>query len=221
MRGAVRLAALMDLPVTTCGPTTPSAWARTPDPPAHQASVLLPCVPNFAVVRPADAAETAASGRPSSSSPARPPSSCARTCPTRHCGEGTAWPPPETWRGARPGRHRARPTAAASGSEGFRRLEAREALARRRHCRPRRVRALIWFEAQDPQYRDASAPSVRARVSVEEPASPVPLDRRRRPRGLHEALQRLRQATSSRSIASMPSTWHSREGTSGRSFVTL
>ncbi len=61
MRPAVRLAALMRLPVTTSGPTTRSDSART-DRPTSRSSTWPPCaaIPGLDVVRPADANETAA-----------------------------------------------------------------------------------------------------------------------------------------------------------------
>ena len=60
MRGAVRLAAIRASRSPTCGPTTPSASARTA-PPTSRSSTSPPCAPcpGLDVVRPADANETA------------------------------------------------------------------------------------------------------------------------------------------------------------------
>ena len=157
MRGAVRLAALMDLPVTYVW--THDSIGVGEDGPTHQPIEHLAsyrAIPNLAVVRPADAAETAASWKAilEQSHPAAIILS-RQNLPNPARGEGTEGTPDVI--------------LMASGSEVSVALEAREALAAEGvAARVVSVPCLDWFEAQDREYRDAVLPpSVRARVSVE------------------------------------------------------
>lgn len=175
MRGAVRLAALMDLPVTYVW--THDSIGVGEDGPTHQPIEHLAsyrAIPNFAVVRPADAAETAASWKAilEQSHPAAIVLS-RQNLPNPARGEGTGLATAEDLaRGAYVlADTEGTPDVIllASGSEVSVALEAREALAADGiAARVVSVPCLDWFEAQDRSYRDAVLPpSVRARVSVE------------------------------------------------------
>ena len=131
-------------------------------------------IPNFAVVRPADAAETAASWKAilEQSHPAAIILS-RQNLPNPARGEGTGLATTEDLaRGAYVlADTEGTPDVIllASGSEVSVALEAREALAAEGvAARVVSVPCLDWFEAQDREYRDSVLPpSVRARVSVE------------------------------------------------------
>ena len=175
MRGAVRLAALMDLPVTYVW--THDSIGVGEDGPTHQPIEHLAsyrAIPNFAVVRPADAAETAASWKAilEQSHPAAIVLS-RQNLPNPARGEGTGLATTEDLaRGAYVlADTEGTPDVIllASGSEVSVALEAREALAAEGvAARVVSVPCLDWFEAQDREYRDSVLPpSVRARVSVE------------------------------------------------------
>ena len=175
MRGAVRLAALMDLPVTYVW--THDSIGVGEDGPTHQPIEHLAsyrAIPNFAVVRPADAAETAASWKAilEQSHPAAIILS-RQNLPNPARGEGTGLATTEDLaRGAYVlADTEGTPDVIllASGSEVSVALEAREALAADGvAARVVSVPCLDWFEAQDREYRDSVLPpSVRARVSVE------------------------------------------------------
>jgi len=175
MRGAVRLAALMDLPVTYVW--THDSIGVGEDGPTHQPIEHLAsyrAIPNLAVVRPADAAETAASWKAilEQSHPAAIILS-RQNLPNPARGEGTGLATTEDLaRGAYVlADTEGTPDVIllASGSEVSVALEAREALAADGiAARVVSVPCLDWFEAQDREYRDSVLPpSVRARVSVE------------------------------------------------------
>lgn len=175
MRGAVRLAALMDLPVTYVW--THDSIGVGEDGPTHQPIEHLAsyrAIPNFAVVRPADAAETAASWKAilEQSHPAAIILS-RQNLPNPARGEGTGL---ATTADLARGAYVLADTEGtpdvillASGSEVSVALEAREVLAAEGvAARVVSVPCLDWFEAQDREYRDSVLPpSVRARVSVE------------------------------------------------------
>ena len=175
MRGAVRLAALMDLPVTYVW--THDSIGVGEDGPTHQPIEHLAsyrAIPNLAVVRPADAAETAASWKAilEQSHPAALILS-RQNLPNPARGEGTGLATTEDLaRGAYVlADTEGTPDVIlmASGSEVSVALEAREALAAEGvAARVVSVPCLDWFETQDREYRDAVLPpSVRARISVE------------------------------------------------------
>ena len=175
MRGAVRLAALMDLPVTYVW--THDSIGVGEDGPTHQPIEHLAsyrAIPNFAVVRPADAAETAASWKAILEQPHPAAIILSRqNLPNPARGEGTGLATTEDLaRGAYVlADTEGTPDVIllASGSEVSVALEAREALAADGiAARVVSVPCLDWFEAQDREYRDSVLPpSVRARVSVE------------------------------------------------------
>ena len=173
--GAVRLAALMDLPVTYVW--THDSIGVGEDGPTHQPIEHLAsyrAIPNLAVVRPADAAETAASWKAilEQSHPAALILS-RQNLPNPARGEGTGLATTEDLaRGAYVlADTEGTPDVIllASGSEVSVALEARETLAAEGvAARVVSVPCLDWFEAQDREYRDSVLPpSVRARVSVE------------------------------------------------------
>ena len=175
MRGAVRLAALMDLPVTYVW--THDSIGVGEDGPTHQPIEHLAsyrAIPNLAVVRPADAAETAASWKAilEQSHPAALILS-RQNLPNPARGEGTGL---ATTDKVSRGAYVLADTEGtpdvilmASGSEVSVALDARQALAADGiAARVVSVPCLDWFEAQDRAYRDeVLPPSVRARVSVE------------------------------------------------------
>ena len=175
MRGAVRLAALMDLPVTYVW--THDSIGVGEDGPTHQPIEHLSAyraIPNLAVVRPADAAETAQAwkavleqrhpaalvlSRQNLPNPARggqtglaPASGLARGAYVLADTEGT----PDV-------------VLLASGSEVSCALEARELLAAEGvAARVVSVPCQEWFWDQDEDYRESVLPAgVKARVSVE------------------------------------------------------
>ena len=174
-RPAVRLSALMGVPALYVW--THDSIGVGEDGPTHQPIEHLAsyrAIPNFAVVRPADAAETAASWKAilEQSHPAAIILS-RQNLPNPARGEGTGLATTEDLaRGAYVlADTEGTPDVIllASGSEVSVALEAREALAADGiAARVVSVPCLDWFEAQDREYRDSVLPpSVRARVSVE------------------------------------------------------
>lgn len=175
MRGAVRLAALMDLPVTYVW--THDSIGVGEDGPTHQPIEHLAsyrAIPNLAVIRPGDATETAAAWRAVLEQ--RHPAALVlsrQNLPNPARGEGTEL---ATADGLVRGAYVLADTEGtpdviimASGSEVSVALEAREALAGEGvKARVVSVPCLDWFEQQDTKYREEVLPSaVKARVSVE------------------------------------------------------
>lgn len=175
MRGAVRLAALMDLPVTYVW--THDSIGVGEDGPTHQPIEHLAsyrAIPNLAVIRPGDATETAAAWRAVLEQ--RHPAALVlsrQNLPNPARGEGTEL---ATADGLVRGAYVLADTEGtpdviimASGSEVSVALEAREALASEGvKARVVSVPCLDWFEQQDAKYREEVLPSaVKARVSVE------------------------------------------------------
>lgn len=175
MRGAVRLAALMDLPVTYVW--THDSIGVGEDGPTHQPIEHLAsyrAIPNLAVIRPGDATETAAAWRAVLEQ--RHPAALVlsrQNLPNPARGEGTEL---ATADGLVRGAYVLADTEGtpdviimASGSEVSVALEAREALAGEGvKARVVSVPCLDWFEQQDAEYREEVLPSaVKARVSVE------------------------------------------------------
>lgn len=175
MRGAVRLAALMDLPVTYVW--THDSIGVGEDGPTHQPIEHLAsyrAIPNLAVIRPGDATETAAAWRAVLEQ--RHPAALVlsrQNLPNPARGEGTEL---ATADGLVRGAYVLADTEGtpdviimASGSEVSVALEAREALAGEGvKARVVSVPCLDWFEQQDAKYREEVLPStIKARVSVE------------------------------------------------------
>ena len=174
-RPAVRLSALMGVPslyVWTHDSIGVGEDGPTHQPIEHLASYRA--IPNLAVVRPADAAETAASWKAilEQSHPAALILS-RQNLPNPARGEGTGL---ATTDKVSRGAYVLADTEGtpdvilmASGSEVSVALDARQALAADGiAARVVSVPCLDWFEAQDRAYRDeVLPPSVRARVSVE------------------------------------------------------
>ena len=175
MRGAVRLAALMDLPVTYVW--THDSIGVGEDGPTHQPIEHLAsyrAIPNLAVIRPGDATETAAAWRAVLEQ--RHPAALVlsrQNLPNPARGEGTEL---ATADGLVRGAYVLADTEGtpdviimASGSEVSVALEAREALAGEGvKARVVSVPCLDWFEQQDAEYREEVLPSaIKARVSVE------------------------------------------------------
>lgn len=175
MRGAVRLAALMDLPVIYVW--THDSIGVGEDGPTHQPVEHLTAyraIPNLAVVRPADAAETAQAwlGVLERRSPAALILS-RQNVPNPPRGEGTDLADAQ---GVRRGAYVLADTVGqpdvillASGSEVQHALAARQLLAEQNvAARVVSVPSLEWFQQQDSDYREeVLPPAVRARVSVE------------------------------------------------------
>lgn len=175
MRGAVRLAALMDLPVTYVW--THDSIGVGEDGPTHQPIEHLAAyraIPNLAVVRPADAAETAQAWKHTLLQ--RHPVALVlsrQNLPNPARGEGTELAGAE---GVSRGAYvladcEGTPDVLllASGSEVAPTLQARALLAEEGlRVRVISVPCMEWFEAQDDEYRESVLPSaVRARVAVE------------------------------------------------------
>jgi transketolase len=181
MRGAVRLAALMDLPVVYVW--THDSIGVGEDGPTHQpVEHLAACraIPNLAVVRPADAAETAEAWRAILEQ--RHPAALVLSRqnlpnPARGGDTGLA-----SARGVARGAYvladavdaDGRPAVPdvilmASGSEIALALDARGTLAAEGiRARVVSVPCMEWFDAQDAEYRESVLPrAIRARVSVE------------------------------------------------------
>lgn len=174
MRGAVRLAALMDLPVTYVW--THDSIGVGEDGPTHQPVEHLAsyrAIPNLAVVRPADAAETVEAwkatveqthpvalilSRQNLPNPARGEGSLAAASGLKKGAyvlsdvEGT----PDV-------------ILMGSGSEVQLALEAQKVLAEEGiKARVVSVPCMEWFDEQDTEYRESVLPAaVKARVSVE------------------------------------------------------
>ena len=175
MRGAVRLAALMDLPVTYVW--THDSIGVGEDGPTHQPIEHLAAyraIPNLAVVRPADAAETAEAWKATLLQ--RHPVGLVlsrQNLPNPARGEGKELAGAE---GLRRGAYvladcEGTPDILllASGSEVAPTLQARALLAEEGlRVRVISVPCMEWFEAQDEDYRESVLPcAVRARVAVE------------------------------------------------------
>lgn len=175
MRGAVRLAALMDLPVTYVW--THDSVGVGEDGPTHQPIEHLSAyraIPNLAVVRPGDANETAQAWKAILEQ--RHPAALVlsrQNLPTPARGGDTGLAEAS---GVARGAYVLADTEGtpdvilmASGSEVQWALEARETLgAQGLGARVVSVPCMEWFEAQPAEYRESVLPaSVRARVSVE------------------------------------------------------
>lgn len=181
MRGAVRLAAVMDLPVVYVW--THDSIGVGEDGPTHQpVEHLAACraIPNLAVVRPADAAETAQAWRGVLEQ--RHPAALVlsrQSLPNPARGGDTGLAPAEgVLRGAYVLADAVDADGAAvtpdvllmaSGSEVQLALAARSALAEEGvRARVVSVPCMEWFDEQDAEYRASVLPAaVRARVSVE------------------------------------------------------
>jgi transketolase len=174
MRGAVRLASLMQLPVTYVW--THDSIGLGEDGPTHQPIehlAALRAVPGLDVVRPADATETAIAWRTTIEHTDRP-TALALTRQNVPVLDRTAYASAE---GVAQGAYVLAEASSgtpqlilvATGSEVHIALEARERLEA--EGTPTRVVSMPcreWFEAQDPSYRQqVLPPEVRARVSVE------------------------------------------------------
>ena len=176
MRGSVRLSALMDLPVIYIW--THDSIGVGEDGPTHQPVEHLTAyraIPNLAVVRPADAAETAIAWLgvlehqtgPSALILSR------QDVPNPARGEGTGLADAEGV--LRGGYVLSEPDAdvkvilIASGSEVQHALQAQEDLAAQGiGARVVSMPCMEWFEAQPQEYKDSVLdPNVKARVSVE------------------------------------------------------
>ncbi len=171
MRGAVRLSALMDVPVVYVW--THDSIGLGEDGPTHQPIEhlwALRAIPGLAVVRPADANETAAAWR----------ATLHRRSPvglvlTRQNVPTLDLPTPDVRAGVERGGYvvadapEPRVLLLATGSEVHLALAAAGALAEQGvGARVVSLPCLEWFDAQDAAYRDAVLPpTVRARVAVE------------------------------------------------------
>ncbi|WP_124039454.1 transketolase [Neoactinobaculum massilliense] len=172
MRGAVRLAALMNVPSVYVW--THDSIGVGEDGPTHQPIEhlwSLRAIPNLAVVRPADANETAAAWRTILEHSDRGPAGLILTRQGVPVLEGTSA------EGVSRGGYvlADSPTGTvdvqllATGSEVQLAVAAREALAKEGvGARVISLPCLEWFEAQDEDYRNSVIlPGVKARVSVE------------------------------------------------------
>jgi transketolase len=174
MRPAVRLAALMKLPVTYVW--THDSIGLGEDGPTHQPVEhlwALRAIPGLDIVRPADANETAVAWRTILEQPDRP-AGLALTRQKVPTWDRSAFASAEgTAKGgyvlADASDGRPEVILIATGSEVQLAVEAREALEE--EGTPTRVvsmPSIEWFEAQDEAYKQqVLPPSVRARVSVE------------------------------------------------------
>ncbi len=175
MRGAVRLAALMDLPVTYVW--THDSVGVGEDGPTHQPVEHLTAyraIPNLAIVRPADAAETAQSWKAILEQQGPVGLILSRqNLPNPARGEGTGLASAD---GVKRGGYVLADTDGtpdvilmASGSEVQWALAARDELAASDiKARVVSMPCMEWFAAQDQEYRDSVLlPEVKARVSVE------------------------------------------------------
>jgi transketolase len=175
MRPAVRLAAIMQLPVTYVW--THDSIGLGEDGPTHQPVehlAALRAIPGLSVVRPADANETVAAWAAVLENPTGPHALCLsrQNLPTFPRGEdGFA-----DTSGVAHGGYVLLDTDGtpdvvliATGSEVQLAVEARELLAAKDvKARVVSMPCREWFDAQDPSYRDSVLPpQVRARVSVE------------------------------------------------------
>ncbi|MFI0353738.1 transketolase [Actinomadura sp. 9N407] len=175
MRPAVRLAALMKLPVTYVW--THDSIGLGEDGPTHQPVEQLwslRAIPGLDVVRPADANETAVAWRTILENNDRPAGIALtrQKLPTLARGDGLA-PAECAAKGgyvlADAGNGRPDVILIATGSEVSLALEARDTLeAEGTPTRVVSMPCVEWFDAQDDAYRQqVLPPSVRARVSVE------------------------------------------------------
>ncbi|MFB4318665.1 transketolase [Actinomadura sp. 21ATH] len=175
MRPAVRLAALMKLPVTFVW--THDSIGLGEDGPTHQPVEhlwALRAIPGLDVVRPADANETAWAWRTILEHTDRPAGLALtrQKLPTVERGNGLASAEGTAKGGyvlAEAGNGRPEVILIATGSEVSLALEARESLeAEGTPTRVVSMPCVEWFDAQDDAYRQqVLPPSVRARVSVE------------------------------------------------------
>ena len=179
MRPAVRLAALMQLPVTYVW--THDSIGLGEDGPTHQPVehlAALRAIPHLSVVRPADANETAAAWAAILDNPDGPAGLCltrqnVTTYPRGTDDEGQQWGDTS---GVVRGAYVLLDTEAtpdviliATGSEVQQAVQARAELAGRGvAARVVSMPCREWFDAQDQSYRDrVLPPEVKARVSVE------------------------------------------------------
>ncbi|WP_299087906.1 transketolase [uncultured Microbacterium sp.] len=182
MRPAVRLAALMDIPSVFVW--THDSVALGEDGPTHQPIeqlATLRLIPNFTVVRPADANETSAAwveilrrqGGPTGIALTR------QNIPVFPRGEGGFATTDGVARGAYVlvDAETSTPDVIliATGSEVQLAVEARETLAAEGiHARVVSAPSLEWFDEQDAEYRESVLPAaVKARVSVEAGSTPL------------------------------------------------
>ncbi|MBX6766491.1 MAG: transketolase, partial [Actinomadura rubrobrunea] len=175
MRPAVRLAALMKLPVTYVW--THDSIGLGEDGPTHQPIEhlwALRAIPGLDVVRPADANETAVAWRTILEHGDRPAGLCLtrQKVPTFERGNGLASAEGVAKGGyvlAEAGGGRPQVILIATGSEVQLALEAREILeAEGTPTRVVSMPCVEWFETQDDAYKQqVLPPSVLARVSVE------------------------------------------------------
>jgi transketolase len=179
MRPAVRLAALMQLPVTYVW--THDSIGLGEDGPTHQPVeqlAALRAIPGLSVVRPADANETAAAWKTILERPDAPAGLCltrqnVTTYPRGTDADGQQWA--DTSGVARGGYvlvdTEGTPDVIliGTGSEVQQAVQARALLAERGvSARVVSMPCREWFDAQDQDYRDSVLPpEVRARVSVE------------------------------------------------------
>ncbi|MFM8842780.1 MAG: transketolase [Actinomycetota bacterium] len=171
MRGAVRLSALMNLPVTFVW--THDSIGLGEDGPTHQPiehSAALRAIPNLDVVRPADANEVVAAWREIIIKK-RPVGILLSRQNLPVLDRSIYASASETSRGAYALNNVPSPDVIilATGSEVSIALKASEALANDGiNARVVSAPCLEWFSAQDKSYRDSILPpQVRARVSVE------------------------------------------------------
>ncbi|QWW20543.1 transketolase [Schaalia sp. 19OD2882] len=174
MRGAVRLAALMDLPVTYVW--THDSIGVGEDGPTHQPIEHLAAyraIPNLAVVRPADANETVAAWKAvlEQSHPAALVLS-RQNLPVPARGEGALACADGLAKGAyvlADAEGTPDVILMGSGSEVQYALEAKDLLAAEGvKARVVSVPCMEWFDAQDADYKESVLPvAVKARVSVE------------------------------------------------------
>ena len=184
MRPAVRLAAMMGLPVTFVW--THDSIGLGEDGPTHQPVEhlwSLRAIPGLDVVRPADANETVAAWRAILSHRDRPAGLCLSRqnlpvldrspAPSGHA-RAKAWPAPRAPAGAatswpRPPAGEPAVILIATGSEVQLALAARELLAQEGiAARVVSMPCVEWFAAQEPSYQEEVLPArIRARVSVE------------------------------------------------------
>ncbi|WP_148572264.1 transketolase [Nocardioides caldifontis] len=178
MRPAVRLAAIMQLPVTYVW--THDSIGLGEDGPTHQPVehlAALRAIPGLSVVRPADANETVAAWATVLENPTGPHALCLsrQNLPTFPRGDvdGQHWADAS---GVARGAYVLLDTEGtpdvvlvATGSEVQIAVEAREQLAAKGiAARVVSMPCREWFDAQDQSYRDSVLPpQVRARVSVE------------------------------------------------------
>jgi transketolase len=172
MRGAVRLAALMDIPSTFVW--THDSIGLGEDGPTHQPVehiASLRAIPNFAVIRPADANETVIAWREVIKN--QKPAGFALSRQNLPVLDRSKYTSAE---GVKNGAYvlsdsQAKPDVIliATGSEVHLALAAQELLSSKGvHARVVSAPCLEWFAHQTPEYRNSVLPSdVKARVSIE------------------------------------------------------